>query len=69
LKKHAKLIIEENNLKENLKTEYTKVKEKLEKFLSESDNLIKINEKINKGIKNLENKEKNIIKIFHIFQK
>ena len=69
LKKHEKLIIEENNLKENLKTQVTKVKEKLEKSLSESDNLIKINEKIKKGINNLENEEKNIIKILSYISK
>jgi len=69
LKKHEKLIIEENNLKENLKTEVTKVKEKLEKSLSESDNLIKINEKINKGSKNLEKEEKNIIKTLSYISK
>ena len=48
LKKHEKLYKEENDLKENLKTEVTKVKEKLENFLSESNNIIKNNEKINK---------------------
>ena len=69
MKKHEKLIIEENNLKENLKTEVTKVKEKLEKSLSESDNLIKINEKINKGSKNLEKEEKNIIKTLSYISK
>ena len=69
LKKHEKLIMEENDLKENLKTEVTKVKEKLENFLSESNNIIKINEKINKGIKNLEKEEKNIIKTLSYISK
>ena len=50
-KKHEALIIEENNLKDNLQNEVTKTKEKLENFLSESDNLIRISERINKGIK------------------
>ena len=40
--------MEENDLKENLKTEVTKVKEKLENFLSESNNLIRINENVSK---------------------
>ena len=69
LKKHEKLYKEENDLKENLKTEVTKVKEKLENFLSESNNIIKNNEKINKGIKNLEKEEKNITKILSYVSK
>ena len=62
-KKHEKLIFEENNLKEKLQNEVTKIKEKLEYSLSESSELIKINEKLNKGYKCLESEEdKNIIK-------
>ena len=61
-KKHEKLIKEENDLKEKLDNEVTKVKEKLENFLSESNRIIKVNERINKGIQNLEKVEKNIIK-------
>ena len=62
-KKHEELLKQENDLKENLQNEVTKVKEKLEIFLSELNRLIKINEKINKGIKMLEKeKEKNMIK-------
>ena len=45
-----------------MQNEVTKVKEKLEKFLSQSDNVIKTSEKINKGIKILEKEEKNMIK-------
>jgi len=56
------LLEKENNLRENLQNEVTKVKEKLEKFLSQSDNVIKTSEKINKGIKILEKEEKNMIK-------
>ncbi len=63
LKKHEELLKEENDLKENLKNEVTKVKEQLENFLSESNNEIKLNERINKGIKKMENEEKNMIKI------
>ena len=68
--KHEKLIIDENNLKEKLKNEVTKVKEKLENFFSECNSLIKLNEKINKGIKSLEkDEEKNMIKILSYLSK
>ena len=61
--KHEKLILEENNLREKLQNEVTKVKEQLEKFLSESNKVIKYNEKIGKGIKMLQkDEEKNMIK-------
>ena len=53
---------EENKIKEKLKIEVTKIKEKLENYLSETNNQLKINEKIQEGIKNLEKEEKNIIK-------
>ena len=57
------MILEENKLKEKLQNEVTKIKEKLEYSLTESSELIKINEKLNKGFKILENEEeKNIIK-------
>ena len=49
-------------MKEKLKNEVTKIKDKLEIYLSESKNEIEISERINKGIKNMKNKEKNIIK-------
>jgi len=62
LEKHDILIKEENKIKEKLKIEVTKTKEKLENYLSETNNQIKINEKIQEGIKNLEKEEKNIIK-------
>ena len=61
--KHEILIKEENELKEKLKNEVTKVKEKLEIFLSESNKQINIGDRINKGIKSLkDNNEKNNIK-------
>ena len=60
--KHEKLTKEENDLKERLQNEVTKVKEKLENFLSESNRVIKNNERINKGIQNLEKNEKSMIK-------
>ena len=50
-------------MKDKLQNEVTKVKEQLEIFLSESNNGIKLNERINKGIKKMENEEKNMIKI------
>ena len=43
-KKHEKLILEEQNLKDQLQNEVTKIKEKLEEHLSESNKLIKDNE-------------------------
>ena len=45
-----------------MQNEVTKIKEQLENFLSDSNNQIKISERINKGIKKLENEEKNMIK-------
>jgi len=63
--KHEKLTKEENDLKEKLDYEVTKVKSQLEKFLSSSYNNLKISERIYKGIKilNKETKEQsNMIK-------
>ena len=60
--KHEKLTKEENDLKEKLQTEVTKIKENLECFWSSSNDQIKITEKLNKGIKKMENEEKNLIK-------
>jgi len=60
--KRDKLKKEEDDLKEKLKTEVTKIKEKLEISLTHVNNLSKISEKIVKGIKSLENEEKNMIK-------
>ena len=51
--KHENLYREENNLKADLQNEVTKYKEKLEKFLSECNNLIKTYDKINKRLKKL----------------
>ena len=52
--KHEQLYKEEKDLIENLQNEVTKIKEKLENFLSESNNIIRICDKINKGISKLE---------------
>ena len=51
--KHEQLYKEEKDLIENLQNEVTKIKEKLENFLSESNNIIRICDKINKGISKL----------------
>ena len=58
--KIEKLLKEEDDLKEKLKNEVTKVKEKLEFFLTETDKIIKTGEKINKGIKGIELDKENI---------
>jgi hypothetical protein len=64
VQKHEALTKQENDLKEDLQNNVTKVKEKLEIYLSESNRLIKLSEKINKGIKSLEkDSEKSKIKI------
>ena len=60
--KHEKLTKEENDMKEKLQNEVTKIKEKLENYLSESNSIIKKNEKINKGVKLFEKEEKSMIK-------
>ena len=61
--KHEKLLKEENDIKERLQNEVTKIKEKLENFWSLSNSEIRINEKINQGIKKLKNEEKNVNQI------
>ena len=60
--KYEKLKKQEKDLKEKLQNEVTKIKEKLENYLSESNRIIKLNEKINKGIHIIEKEEKNILK-------
>ena len=63
LKKHELLLKKENEMKEKLQNEVTKVKEKFENYLSELNNIIKYNERINKAIKNLtKEQEKNLFK-------
>ena len=62
LQKHEILLRNENDMKEKLQNEVTKIKEKLENFLSELNEILKINERINKGIKKIEKEEKNYIK-------
>ena len=59
--KHEQLYKLENDLKEKLQNEVTKAKEKLENFLSECNNLIKMCERINKITKKEEIHENNNI--------
>ena len=62
--KQKKLKEEENSLIEKLQNEVTKIKEKLENFLSECNNIIKINERLSKGIKKMkEEKDNNMRKL------
>ena len=68
--KHQKLQKEENDLKEKLQNEVTKVKEGLENFLTLSNENIRENEKIQKGLEKFEkNNEKNMIKILSYISK
>ena len=60
--KREKLNKEEFELKENLKFQVNKIKEKLEIYLSEIYNLSKTCEIISKGVISLENEEKSMIK-------
>ena len=64
--KHEKLIKEENALKEKVNNEVTKIKETLEKYLESLNKEIKINEKINKGLKNIESEKNMIIVLSYI---
>ena len=59
--KRAKLDKEEEELKDKLKNEVTKTKERLEEYMTLVNNLIKNCEKIKKGIQALEKVEKNMI--------
>ena len=57
--KHEKLIKEEKEMKDKLDNEVTKIKSKLEEYLSLSNELIRNYERVNKGIKILNNDENN----------
>ena len=63
------MVREENELKDKLQNETTKIKEQLEIYYSDSNNIIKNISKINKGIKALEKEEKNIIKTLNYISK
>ena len=68
--KHEKLNKEENDLREKLQNEVTKTKEKLEIFLSESNNEIKLTERIKQGLTKLKKEEnKNIYKTLSYISK
>ena len=56
-------------MKEKLDNEVTKVKEQLENYLSELNNEIKLNERINKGIKKLEKDENNMFRTLSYISK
>ena len=56
--KHEKLIKEENDMKDKLQTEVTKIKSKLEEYLTLVNELIRNYERINKGIKALNEEDK-----------
>ena len=64
-----KLVLEENDLKDKLKNEVTKTKEKMEIFLSNIKELTSSCEKIQKGIKLLDNNEKNMMVILSYVSK
>ena len=68
-RRHEELEREELQKKEKLDNEVTKVKEKLENFLSRTNNELKISERVNKGIKNIQKEEKNTIKILSYISK
>ena len=69
MKKHEILLKEENNIKEKLQNEVTKTKEQLENIWSQLNNEIKLNERINQGLKKFENEDKNINKILSYISK
>ena len=64
------MLKDENELIKKLKNEITKIKEQLENHFSDSNLIIKNNEKINKGIKYLEKEEdKNMLKTLSYISK
>ena len=69
LKKHEILLKEENDIKEKLQNEVTKTREQLENIWSQLNNEIKLNERINQGLKKFENEDKNINKILSYISK
>ena len=68
-KKIEIILKEKNDFTEKINNGVTKVKESLENILTEINNEILIKERINKGIKKLENKEQNIFQIFTYISK
>ena len=68
-KKYEALLKEENDLKENLQNKVTKIKEQLEINLSEINNNIKLNERINKGINKALKETQSILQILSYISK
>ena len=68
-KKYEILLKEENELKEDLQNKVTKVKEQLEINISEINYNIRINERINTGLKKLEKGKSSIIQILSYVSK
>ena len=67
--KHLDLNKKENEIKDKLQIEVTKVKEKLEQYLSKFNYLINSCEKINKGLKSLEKQDKQMIQVLSYVSK
>lgn len=63
------MIKEENNLKEHLKTEVKKVREELDKFLSETKKIIYKSEDLNESLKKFEKEENNTMKTLSYISK
>ena len=68
-KKHEKLNHDEKNMKEKLQNEVTKIKEKLEEHLSVSNQMIRENERIMKGIQSIQKESENMIRILSYVSK
>ena len=60
--KHLILTKKENDMRENLQNQVTKIKEKLELYITNLNELIRSCEKINKGLKKMEKEDKQMIK-------
>ncbi len=67
--KRELLNLEEESLKDKLKNEVTKIKDKFEENMSLIKELLRKCEQIQKGIKNLQKEEKNMIKTLSYISK
>ena len=67
--KHLALTKQEGIIRDKMQNEVTKIKEKLEQYLSQFNMLIKSCEKINKGIKVFDKEEKQMIRILSYVSK
>ena len=68
-KKYEDILKEENDLKEDLQNKVTKIKEQLEIYLSEINNNIKLNERINKGINKVLKEKQSMLQILSYISK